>query len=80
MERRKYTREFKLEAVKLIRERGVTAPQALAPLAGPLSAAWLPEPGQALAGAAYGIAALRPLVLAAPGVVQTDSGCLRLYI
>jgi transposase len=28
MERRKFTREFKLEAVKLIRERGVTAAQA----------------------------------------------------
>ncbi|MEK7716988.1 MAG: IS3 family transposase [Planctomycetota bacterium] len=28
MERRKYTREFKLEAVKLIRERGVTVAQA----------------------------------------------------
>ena len=28
MERRKFTREFKLEAVKLIRERGVTVAQA----------------------------------------------------
>lgn len=28
MERRKYTREFKLEAVKLIKDRGVTALQA----------------------------------------------------
>jgi len=28
MERRKYTREFKLEAVKLIKERGVTVAQA----------------------------------------------------
>jgi len=28
MERRKYTREFKLEAVKLIRDRGVTVAQA----------------------------------------------------
>ena len=28
MERRKYTREFKLEAVKLIKERGVTVVQA----------------------------------------------------
>jgi transposase len=28
MERRKFTREFKLEAVKLVRERGVTAAQA----------------------------------------------------
>ena len=28
MERRKFTREFKLEAVKLITERGVTAAQA----------------------------------------------------
>ena len=28
MERRKFTREFKLEAVKLVRERGVTVAQA----------------------------------------------------
>ena len=28
MERRKFTREFKLEVVKLIRERGVTVAQA----------------------------------------------------
>ena len=28
MERRKYTREFKLDAVKLIKERGVTVAQA----------------------------------------------------
>ncbi len=28
MERRKFTREFKVEAVKLIRERGVTVAQA----------------------------------------------------
>lgn len=28
MERRKFTREFKLEAVKLVRERGVTMAQA----------------------------------------------------
>jgi transposase len=28
MERRKFTREFKLEAVKLIRDRGVGVPQA----------------------------------------------------
>ena len=28
MERRKFTREFKLEAVKLIQERGVTVAQA----------------------------------------------------
>ena len=28
MERRKYTREFKLEAVRLIRERGVTVAEA----------------------------------------------------
>ena len=28
MERRKFTREFKLEAVKLIRERGVSVAQA----------------------------------------------------
>ena len=28
MERRRYTREFKLEAVKLIREHGVTVAQA----------------------------------------------------
>jgi len=28
MERRKFTREFKLEAVKLIQERGVTVTQA----------------------------------------------------
>ncbi|GMV51738.1 transposase [Nitrospirales bacterium NOB] len=28
MERRKFAREFKLEAVKLVRERGVTAAQA----------------------------------------------------
>ena len=28
MERRKFTREFKLEAVKLVRERGVSAKQA----------------------------------------------------
>jgi transposase len=28
MERRKFTREFKLEAVKLIHERGVTVAQA----------------------------------------------------
>jgi transposase len=28
MERRKFTREFKLEAVKLVRERGVTVTQA----------------------------------------------------
>jgi transposase-like protein len=28
MERRKFTREFKLEAVKLIRERGVAVTQA----------------------------------------------------
>jgi transposase len=28
MERRKYTREFKLEAVRLIKERGVTVAQA----------------------------------------------------
>ena len=29
MERRKFTREFKLEAVKLVRERGVTVTQAV---------------------------------------------------
>ena len=29
MERRKFTREFKLEAVKLIQERGVTVAQAV---------------------------------------------------
>ena len=29
MERRKFTREFKVEAVKLIRERGVTVAQAV---------------------------------------------------
>jgi transposase-like protein len=34
MERRKFTREFKLEAVKLIRERGVTAAQAARDLGG----------------------------------------------
>ena len=28
MERRRFTREFKVEAVKLVRERGVTAKQA----------------------------------------------------
>ena len=28
MERRKFSREFKLEAVKLVRDRGVTAAQA----------------------------------------------------
>ena len=28
MERRKFTREFKLEAVKLVRERGMTMAQA----------------------------------------------------
>ena len=28
MERRKFTREFKVEAVKLVRERGVTVAQA----------------------------------------------------
>jgi transposase len=27
MERRKFTREFKLEAVRLIKERGVSSPQ-----------------------------------------------------
>ena len=36
MERRKFTREFKLEAVKLIRERGVTVAQAARDLS-----AWL---------------------------------------
>lgn len=30
MERRKFTQEFKLKAVKLIQERGVTAPAAAA--------------------------------------------------
>ena len=30
MQRRKFSREFKLEAVKLVRERGVTAVQAAA--------------------------------------------------
>jgi len=35
MERRKLTREFKLEAVKLIRERGVSVAQAaLRPISG----------------------------------------------
>ncbi len=33
MERRKFTREFKLEAVKLIQERGVTVAQASRDLA-----------------------------------------------
>jgi len=32
MERRKFTREFKLEAVKLIEERGVTVAQAVGDL------------------------------------------------
>jgi transposase-like protein len=48
MERRKYTRAFKLEAVKLIRERGVTVAQASRDLGGKASTA---EMVRAIAGA-----------------------------
>src|SRR4026209_1994974 len=45
MERRKFTREFKLEAVKLIRERGVTVAQAARDLAihGTVLRRWVQE-------------------------------------
>jgi len=45
MERRKFTREFKLEAVKLIQERGVTAAQAARDLGvqGSVSRRWVQE-------------------------------------
>jgi transposase len=45
MERRKFTREFKLEAVKLIQERGVTVAQAARDLGvqGSVSRRWVQE-------------------------------------
>ena len=45
MERRKFTREFKLEAVKLIRERGVTVAQAARDLGvhGTVGRRWVQE-------------------------------------
>ncbi|MBK8274822.1 MAG: IS3 family transposase [Nitrospira sp.] len=46
MERRKFTREFKLEAVKLVRERGVTVAQAARDLGvhGTVVRRWVQEP------------------------------------
>ena len=45
MERRKFTREFKLEAVKLIQARGVTVAQAARDLGvhGPVLRRWVQE-------------------------------------
>jgi transposase-like protein len=56
MKRRKFTREFKVEAVKLVRERGVATAQAARDLGIPPNVLWdwlkscAADPGQAFAG------------------------------
>ena len=40
MKRRKFSREFKVEAVKLVRERGVSVAQASRDLGGAIAQSW----------------------------------------
>ncbi len=62
MQRRKFSREFKLEAVKLVRERGVSATQAARDLDGHVNVLrkWVKEFGHDPAHAFPGHGQLKP--------------------